>query len=683
MSTRPELLFAGGLGLLIATLLVPLPSPILDGLLALNLSIAALVFAVVLLAERPLAVSSFPSLLLVTTLFRLALNVSSTRLILSEGRGSQLVEAFGAFVARGDLAVGGVMFAILTLVQLLVVGKGAERVAEVGARFTLDALPGRQMSIDASARSGALTEAEAEAQRAELQRESQFHGAMDGAMKFVKGDAIAGLLITALDFVVGAMIGVLRDGMRLGEATARFGLLTIGDGLVAQVPALLVTLAAGMLVTRVAGSSKSGVGGTLLRELGARPEALGLGGLFCLGLAVVPGLPALPFAACAAAWMGLAVWSSRGSSPAAPAEPEPAREARPIEARAELLRAGVPGLGVDLSADLGARFGLGRGRDARSPLMAQALPQLRAAIFAESGVRLPAVDVQVGSPDLGRGQFRIRLRGQAVDEGWVPDGKVLACAEVPAIEALGLGAEPGRHPVHGGAVSWIDEADEREVADAGTRVWSGAGFVALHLAKAARRHLSLFVGIQAVSELVDDFAKENAALVRELVPAAVSLSKLTRILRSLIEDGVSIRDLGPVLDALARAPEEELAVQIEAARAALGARWLGRGTLPVVLLAPEIEAEIHASLRDIGGQTLCSLSEHARKGFAERVLARMAERRDALLVTHAQIRGCVQRLLQPHRPDVQVLSYAELPPGVMVDSLGRIEGPLLADSRGP
>lgn len=259
----------------------------------------------------------------------------------------------------------------------------------------------------------------------------------------------------------------------------------------------------------------------------------------------------------------------------------------------------------------------------------------------------------------------------------------MACADVPAVKALGLGAEPGRHPVHGGPVAWIAEADEREVADAGTRVWSGSGYVALHLAKAARKHLSLFVGIQSVSELVDDFAKQNGALVREVVPAVVTVPKLARILRSLIEDGVSIRDLGPVLDALATAPEEDLAAQTEAARAALGARWMGRGPLPVVLLAPEIEAEIHASLQDIGGQAICSLSEHARRGFADRVLGRMEARRDALLVTHAQIRRCVQRLLQAHRPDVQVLSYAELPPGVMVDSLGRVEGPLLPDRCGP
>ncbi|MEM6862492.1 MAG: flagellar biosynthesis protein FlhA, partial [Myxococcota bacterium] len=652
----------------------------------LNLSIAALVFVVVLLADRPLAVSSFPSLLLITTLFRLALNVSSTRLILSEARGSALVEAFGRFVAKGDVAVGAVMFAILTLVQLLVVGKGAERVAEVGARFTLDALPGRQMSIDASARSGALSEAEAEEQRRELQRESQFHGAMDGAMKFVKGDAIAGLVITALDLVVGTAIGVFREGMGLAEAVSSFGLLTIGDGLVAQVPALLVTLAAGMLVTRVGGEADGGdLGRTLIRELAARPEALGLGGLFCLGLAAVPGLPSLPFGSCALAWLGFALYSARRplSAPAPDAKSTPRSEQHLRPAPAQLLQAGVPALGIDLSEDLAERFGLGRGRDARTQLMAESLPKLRAAIFSESGVRLPAVDVQWGAPELDRGQFRIRVRTQVVEEGWLPEGKALACADPSAVRALGLPAEPARHPVHGGASTWIEEGDQQELLDAGTQVWLGPGYVTLHLAKAARKHLSLFVGIQSVSEIVDDFGRQSGALVQEVVPAQVSLPRLARVLRALIEEGVSIRDIGAILDALAEAPSEDLNAQVEAARAGLGARWMGRGPLPVLTLAPELEARIHASLRDVDGQVVCTLSEGERGGLTESVLAALSPRNDALVVTHAGIRRSLQRLLQPHRPDLQVVSYAELLPGVMVESIGRIDGGALMSPPSP
>ncbi|MEL6189315.1 MAG: FHIPEP family type III secretion protein, partial [Myxococcota bacterium] len=311
---RPEVVLVAGVGSVLGMLVVPLPSSVLDVLLATHLAAAVLILVAVLVSGAPLAVSSFPTLLLFTTLFRLALNVSTTRLILSEGAAGEVVLAFGHFVARGDVVTGLVVFLILTLVQLMVIGKGAERVAEVGARFTLDALPGKQMSIDAALRSGAVTESEAEDRRRELARESQFYGAMDGAMKFVKGDATLSLLVTALNLVVGLGMGVWRLGLDLETAAETFALLTIGDGLVSQLPSLLIALASGVVTTRVRSGLEPDetLGRTMQAELFGRPQVLALTALLAGAVGVVPGLPTLPFVLIASLLAGAAVVVSRG-----------------------------------------------------------------------------------------------------------------------------------------------------------------------------------------------------------------------------------------------------------------------------------------------------------------------------------------------------------------------------------
>jgi type III secretion protein V len=656
-----DAIFALAVLAIVILLVAPLSPRMLDALLALNLALAATVLVVTLFARDALRFASFPTLLLLTTLFRLALNVSSTRLVLSRGDAGRVIQAFGQVVVQGDTVVGAVVYAILTLVQLLVVAKGAERVAEVAARFTLDALPGKQMSIDADLRAGAIDQADARRQRRALERESQLYGAMDGALKFVKGDAIAGVAIVLVNVVGGLAAGALR-GMPLAAAARRYALLAIGDGLVSQIPALLLAVAAGVAVTRVASEEEgTSLGGEIGRQLGAEPRALWAVAALLGGLALAPGLPALPFlvlgggaAAAARALSGRAGRAARQEEP----------EAGPV-ACAGAPDAPAPVV-LELASDL---LELARADGAR--FVRESLPALREELWGDLGVRLPGVAVR-GAP-LPPGGWRVLVDDAPAASGRAPVGRAVALAPPEEVELVGIPCTAEADPVTGERLAVVAAEHAKRAASLAPvlgpldRVATGAG-------AALRRHAHRLVGVQEVQALLDGLEAEAPALVRE-VARQVAPPLLAEVLRRLLEEEVSIRPVRTILEALLEAggSARGAAALGEACRRALSRhiahRCASSGPLEALLLDPAAEAALRETL---SGELAAVDPEWAGGLLGSLEAALGAGPRPAVLLTAAEVRRAVRNLVAPRFPRLAVVSYEELPPELQVKPVGRV-----------
>jgi type III secretion protein V len=625
----------------VALLVVPLPTFLLDLLLATNLSLAVAILLVVLYIPDALGIATFPTLLLVTTLFRLALNVSSSRLILLQADAGEVIRAFGQFVVRGNYVVGGVIFLILTVIQFVVIAKGSERVAEVGARFTLDAMPGKQMAIDAELRSGGIDGNEARKRRRQLSRESQFYGAMDGAMKFVKGDVIASLIITAVNLLGGLAIGVLQRGMGAEAALKRYGLLTIGDGLVTQIPALVLSTAAGLLVTRVASEEPdTSLGAELGAQLFGAPRALFMASIFVALLAAVPGLPTLPFLAIAA----LFFFASRARLAALDIErvgregeappPPPPRPQRKPPAFVPVVAPWIAEISADLEPLVDDEV---RGDEVVRVGLQTALSGLRERIFQELGVPLPAP--------------KLRLVA-----GMPARHVVLLLHEIPAAVL----APPADLP------------DARFAAACAEEVYA-----------VLRRRAADFMGLHEAQTLVDQLEQVAPAVVRQVMPKPVSLSLLADVLRRLVEEGASVRDLRAIFEALAAfAPSEKDPLQLtELARAqmrrALTFRLTGGANgLDVYLLDPAIEDVVRQSITRTPAGSFLTLAPAAARDVV-RSLRRAVESapppagRPAVLLTQPDVRRFVRKLVESDQPDLQVVSFAELLPEVSLRPLAK------------
>jgi type III secretion protein V len=639
-----DLALAGMVIAIVVMMVVPLPTPLLDLLLTLNIAAAVTLLLVSLYVGDALKIATFPTLLLLTTLFRLALEVSATRLILLRADAGQVIHAFGNFVVAGNLVVGAVIFLILTIVQFIVISKGAERVAEVAARFTLDAMPGKQLSIDAELRGGHIDLPEARRRRALLARESQLFGAMDGAMKFVKGDAIAGIIVLLVNVLGGLIIGVLQRGMDVMTATRTYTLLTIGEGLVAQIPALLISTAAGIIVTRVA-SEDEGSGSHLGRDIGrqvlAQPKALAIAaGLLAL-LAVVPGLPAAPFLTLAAV-LGTVAWRLL-RTPATAAERNDAAEgvdgAGARAAAADALPSPVlTPIAVEVSAELASALGP---PDDGGAFIGQTVPLLRERLFAELGLTLPTVRLLPGTAGLTGGAYVIRLN------------------EVP----LGQGEVP--------RADWPSAA---------ARI--GDDVLAL-----MRRYGHEFIGLQETQALLDGLERTHPALVREVVPKLISPVLVADVLRRLVQEGISLRNLRDVLGALADwAPHErDPVVLAEHVRAALRRTITFQharsgGVLSAYTLDGLIEDTIRNAIHKTPTGSYLALEPELSRDIVAAVgralgTPRANGERDvagAVLLTNAEIRRHVRRLVETEHPGLSVLSYQELAPEAQIRPIGRI-----------
>jgi len=620
----------------VGLMVVPLPTWLLDLLIASNLASSVVILLVSMYVSEALKIASFPTLLLITTLIRLSLNVSSTRLILLQADAGEVIRAFGQFVVRGNYVVGAVIFLILTIIQFIVIAKGSERVAEVGARFALDAMPGKQMAIDAELRSGAIDGSEARARRRNLVRESQFYGAMDGAMKFVKGDVIASLLITVVNILGGLAIGIGQKGLEPVAALKRYGLLTIGDGLVTQIPALLIATGAGVLVTRVASEeADTPLGAELARQLFDQPQALRVGGFFVLLLSLIPGLPTLPFLVIGA----LLLFGSRARGKVLRrAEEAPLTEVTPRRIGGAAMRF-VPAVtpwGLEVSADLASfeddEF---RGNEVRRPGLRSAISAVREIVFRDLGVPLPP--------------------GRLGQNAQLPPRHVLlSIHELPA-RAFAI-------PV--------------EVSDALLAEFLVGQALSVLQARAVD-----FLGIAETQGLLDELEQIAPATVRQVVPKPITVTLLADVLRRLAEERVNIRDLRAILEALALVGNVErdplnLAefVRSQLRRPLTHALTQGSRELSVVLLEPQIEETIRAAVSRTPAGSFLTLAPAAARDIVSAVSRALQDQRSetpGVVLTQPDIRRFVRKLLELDLRDVRVVSYAELLPEIAIRPLAR------------
>jgi flagellar biosynthesis protein FlhA len=652
-------------------MVVPLPSMLIDLFIALNITGSLLVVLVSMYVKRPLDFSSFPSLLLIMTLFRLALNISATRLVLMDGFAGKVIDAFGHFVVGGQLVIGLVIFLILIVIQFLVITKGAERVAEVGARFTLDAMPGKQMAIDADLNAGLINEVEARKRRADVAAEADFYGAMDGASKFVKGDAIAAIVITLINLIGGFIIGMAQKGLSPMEAIQKYSLLSVGDGLVSQIPALLLSVSTGLIVTRSA--TDGDMGSNVAQQLGQHRTALRIAGGAAIGLCLIPGLPKLPFLI-----VGGAVLFIAHRMPATKTDETDATQTNvptaPDATETLLGEMRVDPLELALSPDL-VDLVDGAGGD-----LLDRVRSLRRKVALDLGIVMPPVRTR-DDLDLPLSTYAIRISGVDVAQGQAPPGTVLAIGE--NLEFL-----PGRagvEPVFGLAGKWVP-AELRHQADlSGATVVDRASVVITHLAEVVRANASRLLGREDVRALTEVVKQTHPVVVEELTPALLSLGQVQRVLQDLLDEDVPVRDLVRIFEALSLTAKNitDHDALLEATRAALGpaiaARYATDGALTVVTLDPRLEQSLLETLRP----TENGLQLLVDTGRAEAIVAELnqlveaAEQHGAnpVVVCSPQLRLALRRLLQLAVPRLPVVSYSEIAQcALRIETVGVVNG---------
>ena len=681
-----DLLAAIAVVMVITMLVVPLPAALLDLLITLNISAALTIVVATMYLGKALDFASFPSLLLLTTMFRLAINVSVTRLILTTGDAGSVVKAFGEFVVGGNVVVGLVIFLILIVIQFVVVTNGAGRVAEVGARFTLDAMPGKQMAIDADLNAGLITDEQARNRRSEIAQEADFYGAMDGASKFVKGDAMAAVIITAINLIGGIVVGVAQHGLSFTEATHQFSLLTVGDGLAAQIPALLISVATGIIVTRATSDKDLGsdIASQILRQRKAPLVAATAIGLFAL----VPGLPKLPFLAIAAIF-GAIGWSVRhglpgdeaeGGALAALATATPSGQAGQI-GDGQGSEEAMERLSVD-ALELAVGFGLVPLVDGTSGgNLLRRVSAIRRQIAGELGIVIPAVRIH---DELGMEshEYVFKVRGSEVARARIMPGHLLAMD--PGDAAGGLQGIPTTEPTYGLPAVWVHSSDRAEAEALGYTVVDAESMIVTHLTETIRTHASELLTRQDVKTLLDRLKETNAAVVEEIVPEALSLGEIQRVLRSLLAEGVPVRDLGTIMEAIGDKARitRDTGLLTEYARQALGRAITAphldeRLCLQAITLDPAIEQEVATSItQTTDGEYLAIDPPRAQaivgalRAQVDHASARGA--RNPVLLCSARVRRHLRRLIAQAQPHLPVCSYNEIAPGVNVETIGVI-----------
>jgi type III secretion protein V len=673
-----DLILVALVGIMIGLMIVPLPTFLLDIFLTINITVAVTILMVSIYISSPTQIASYPTLLLITTLYRLSLDISATRLILLKADAGEVIRSFGMFVVSGNFVVGAVIFLIITLVQFIVITKGAERVAEVSARFTLDAMPGKQMSIDADLRAGIIDFHQARARREALARESQFYGAMDGAMKFVKGDAIASIVITLINIVGGLIIGIAMNGMSAMEAVQTYSILTIGNGLVSQIPALLISISAGMVVTRVASENKdTNLGKDVAGQILGQPKAIAVASGLLTVMAIIPGLPKIPFFILAAITGSLAygLFRAERMQRAATAAANGPAGRKPQDIQLSLT---VPLL---LQVSEGLTTVVDRETEEGKKFVEQLL-SLRNSLYYELGVIFPAIHVQegmVGEP----GTYTIWANEVPIANGQVRLDAVLVNEEPGKITVFGFKAENATHPATGKPASWIPR-DQAELAkSAGLQVWDTREILLLHVSSYLRRTAREFIGIQEVQSMVASVKQYYPTLVDETVPKPVSLQTLTEILRRLVEEEVSVRDLKTILQSLCEwgRIEHDVLPLTEHVRVGLKRKICyqisrGRPVLFVYRLDPELEEIFRNSIRQSASGAYLSMDPELSQQVMAAARAQLGDpppgAQRPLIVTDGEIRRFVKRLLDYAIPDITVLSYDQLTPHINLQPLGMI-----------
>ena len=652
--------------MILAMMILPLPPFLLDLLFTFNIAVSLIVLLAAIYTKRPLDFAAFPTVLLLTTLLRLSLNVASTRVVLLNGHtgpdaAGKVIESFGHFLVGGNFAVGIVVFAILVVINFMVITKGAGRIAEVSARFTLDAMPGKQMAIDADLNAGLIGEADARRRRAEVAQEAEFYGSMDGASKFVRGDAVAGILVLFINVIGGLAIGMLQHNLAFNTALNNYVLLAIGDGLVAQVPALVISTAAGLLVTRVvgAGADREDVGTQLAGQLLQSPQAIGISAGLLGVMGIIPGMPHFPFLL-GAGVLGYGAWwlTERRNAPAEEAAPPVAPTPAGEEVSWDDLQP-VDTLGLEVGYRLVPLVDKAQGGDLLKRIRA-----IRRKFAQEVGFLPPAVHIR-DNLELKPGAYRVTLKGVAVGEGEVMNGALLAID--PGGARGKLPGTPGKDPAFGLPATWID-ATHRDLAQAsGYTVVDASSVVATHVSHLLGTHAAGLIGRAETQQLLEHFSKHSPKLADDVVPKLVPLSTLQRVLQNLLEEGVYIRDLRTILETIAEhAPRTQDAGELTSAIRialcpAIAQQLFGASReLQVVALEPELERLLQQG--GPGGDAL----EPALADALMRSASAAAQRQEGLgfapaLLVPDRLRSPLARMLKRAAPRLRVLSHAEVP----------------------
>jgi flagellar biosynthesis protein FlhA len=672
---RADMLAAVAVVMVVTMLVVPLPSELLSLMITLNIAGALTIVATTMYLGRALDFASFPSLLLLTTMFRLAINVSVTRLILTTGDAGSVVKSFGEFVVGGNVVVGLVIFLILVVIQFVVVTNGAGRVAEVGARFTLDAMPGKQMAIDADLNAGLITDDQARARRVEIAQEADFYGAMDGASKFVKGDAMAAVIITAINLIGGIVVGMLQRGLSFTEATHQYSLLTVGDGLAAQIPALLISVATGIIVTRAASDRDLGsdIAGQILNQRKAPLVAAGAIGVFAL----IPGLPKLPFLVIAAGFAAVG-WSARNRDANADAADAAAKRA----ARSALPAGEEPmsEVGVD-ALELAIGFGLVPMVDGNSGgSLLRRVSLIRHQIAADLGIVIPRVRIH-DELGLESHEYVVKVRGSEVTRGRIMPGHLLAMD--PGDASGNLQGIPTREPAFGLDALWVHESMRAEAETQGYTVVDPESVIVTHLTETIRSHSAELLSRQDVRALLDRLKETNAAVVEEVVPDALSVGEIQRVLQSLLGEGVPIRDLGTIVEAIGDKARttRDTSLLSEYARQALGRAITAphlddQLRLQAITLDPAIEQEVSTSITQTTDGEYLAMDPPRAQAIVNALRAQVehasARGSKPVLLCSARIRRHLRRLIAQAQPHLAVCSYNEISPGINVETVGVI-----------
>jgi flagellar biosynthesis protein FlhA len=655
----------------VVVLVVPLPTFVVDLLITANITGSVLVLLTAMQVKRPLDFSVFPTLVLVATMFRLALNVAATRLVLLHGYAGVVIESFGHFVIGGSILVGLVVFFILIIIQFVVITSGAGRVAEVAARFTLDGMPGKQMAIDADLHAGAIDEVEARRRRQEVADEADFYGAMDGASKFVRGDAIAAIVITMVNLIGGLAIGVVQHHLSFSDAISTYSLLSVGDGLVSQIPALLLSLSTGIIVTRAA--TEHDLGHDVLHQLSRYRRIVRTTGLVMGGLAIIPGLPKLPFLI-----VGGSVYFFGSRLPKDDVDPEVQPEQAPVVVAADTPEAIAAGLAVEpLALELGLEL-IDLVQPERGGDLLDRVKALRRNVAQELGIVMPQVHTR-DNLDLPPATYAIRVQGVEVARGEAPRGKLLAVGQ--NLEDL-TGIET-RDPAFGGRAKWIPAELSHQAVVAGVVVVDRSAVVTTHLAEVVREQAGTILSRQDTKLLLDALKSSNPVVLEEMAAANVTLGDVQGVLRGLLDEGVPVRDLVRIVESMteqARSQQKDADSFLESARIALGSTigslFAVDGTMPIITMAPSLEQSLIASMRTGDrGRTLgidAAVAESLVRQVAS--LTQESESRGAtpVLLCATRLRLALRRLLKPSLPRLAIVGAGEVGAAMSLQTIGNV-----------
>ncbi len=676
-----DLWLTAGLFGTILLMILPVSPVLLDGLLAISIALSLLVMLVILYVREPADFTGFPTLLLFITLYRLALNVATTRLILLDGYAGHIVEAFGTFVVRGNYVVGLVIFLILVVINFIVITKGAGRIAEVAARFTLDAMPGKQMAIDAELNAGVINEAQARERRRKVEQEADFYGAMDGASKFVRGDAIAAILITLINVLGGFAIGILQKGMSVTESLQRFTLLSIGDGLVSQIPALIISTAAGVLVTRAA--SKADLGTELRAQLLFSPRALNILAAMLIVMGLVPGLPFLPFFSIAVATFFVArtldknsplnpatATTGTGASPAQPGEKDSKAAPGANAEKLETLLA-LDTLQVELGYGLVSLADKRKGGD-----LLERVTGVRRTFAQEMGMLVPPIRVR-DNLQLKGNEYRFLLKGNVVAKGELMPGLWLAMNATNSKTVLK--GTPTVEPVFQLPATWINDLERKNAEIAGYTIVDAASVLVTHLSESVKRNAHEILTRQDVQNLLDNLKQTHPTIVSELIPAQLSVGQVQRILQNFLAEGVPIRNLAGILEkvsdfaSLTKNPDELSEYARRAVASQITKNYQNeKGGVRAITLDPRLEAQIAHGMRTTPNEISLvmdpKLAHHIVERLSHRIQQLLADGHPPVVLCAPQIRLAFRRFFETTFTELAVLSYSEIPPRVEIQN---------------